>query len=149
MRNLLLCWGSAFPGDPEPPFLWSVLRGSSPFVCDVQLKHSLPMRIEDHCEVPTGRDAGQTGRLVILLAHLKKHSPGPVAAQALRSVSHFALRPPSWKQAYRMTRINTETEVGRISYVNRVYPDEVSKVREPRRKSEYSELAPCRTSVEA
>lgn len=64
--------GSVFPGDPELPFLWSILPGSSASVKDVQRKLSLPVRVEDHCEIPTGRDAGQLDRLFILLAHLEK-----------------------------------------------------------------------------
>jgi len=87
---------------------------------------------------PAWRDAGQSDLPVTLLAHLTK--PRPVVVQALRDVSRFAPHPSPRKQAYRTTGVITEMGVGRISYVDRVCPGEVSKGWEPYRKSEFSEL---------
>jgi len=63
-------------------------------------------------------------------AHLTK--PRPMAVQALRDVSRFAPHPSPRKQAYRTAGIITKTEVGRISYIDRVYPDQVGTTREKR-----------------
>jgi len=58
----------------------------------------------------------------------------------LRDVSRFAPRPPPRKQAHRTTGVITKMGVGRISYVDRVCPGEVSKGWELYGKSEFSEL---------
>ena len=102
-RNLLLYWGSVFPGDPVPLFLRSILRVSPAFVRD-RYSRSTVYRCERRVAVksPQGSSGSPGNR-------------GPVAV-ALWTVSHFALRPPSWKQTYRTTRMNIKTG-GRANFI--------------------------------